>query len=62
MKKRKYFRIEGNVCAPDGSDLVTVGVVRKIEESANIGVEAAKQILSDPRAQKIIETVRNGKP
>ena len=62
VRKREFVHFDGNICAPDGSDLVSVGVVRKIEESTNIGIEAAKQILSDPRAQKIIETVRNGKP
>jgi hydroxymethylbilane synthase len=51
----------GNICAPDGSDLVEVSLVKEINDSANMGEEAARMILQDPRAQHIIETVRNGK-
>jgi hydroxymethylbilane synthase len=51
----------GNICAPDGSDLVAVSLVKEIKDSANMGEEAARMILQDPRAQHIIETVRNGK-
>jgi hydroxymethylbilane synthase len=61
VKKRKYLEFSGNICAPDGSDLVSIGITREIKDSTNIGEEAAKQILQDPRAQQIIETVRNGK-
>lgn len=58
---RKYVRFSGNICAPDGSDLVSVGMMKEIPESAGMGEEAARQIMKDPRAQKIIETVRDGR-
>lgn len=61
VRKRKYVHFEGNICAPDGTDLVSVGVVREIENSANMGEEAAQLISQDPRAQKIIQTIRNGR-
>jgi hydroxymethylbilane synthase len=51
----------GNICAPDGSDLVEVSLVKETKDSANMGEEAARLILQDPRAQHIIEMVRNGK-
>lgn len=61
VKKKKYIRIDGNVCAPDGSDLVSVAIEREIENSEGIGEEAAQLLLKDPRTQQIIQTVRNGK-
>jgi hydroxymethylbilane synthase len=51
----------GNICAPDGSDLVSVGAVKNIADSQNMGEEAAHRLLKDPRAQQIIETVRDGR-
>jgi len=60
-KKGNSVLFQGNICAPDGSDLVDISIVREIQESADLGEEAAKQLLTNPRAQHIIETVRNGK-
>jgi hypothetical protein len=34
---------------------------KEVKETHHMGEEAARQILQDPRAQHIIETVRNGK-
>jgi hydroxymethylbilane synthase len=61
VKKDNYIHFDGNICAPDGTDLVSIGIVREVSNSANMGEEAARLLLADPRAQHIIETVRNGK-
>lgn len=51
----------GNICSPDGSDLLEVKLEKPVSESLQLGEEAARQLLADPKAQHIIETVRNGK-
>lgn len=51
----------GNICSPDGSDLLEVKLEKPASESLQLGEEAARQLLADPKAQHIIETVRNGK-
>lgn len=51
----------GNICSPDGRDLIELGLERKKGESVSLGEEAARQLLSDPKAQHIIQTVRDGK-
>ena len=55
------IRFRGNICSPDGADLVEVNLERNRSASTNLGEEAARQILTDKKAQHIIETVRNGK-
>ena len=61
VKKGNIVRLDGNVCAPDGTELVTVAMERELENSANMGEEAAQLLLKDLRTQRIIQTVRNGK-
>jgi len=51
----------GNICSPDGRELRELSFESHKKESANLGEEAARQILKDPVAQHIIQTVRNGK-
>lgn len=51
----------GNICSPDGSDLIELKREKPQSESLQLGEEAARQLLADPKAQHIIETVRNGK-
>jgi hydroxymethylbilane synthase len=51
----------GNICSPDGSDLIEITMEKPKSESLHLGEEAARQLLDDPKAQHIIETVRNGK-
>ena len=51
----------GNICSPDGSELVEINLERKQIDVGNLGEEAAHQLLSDSKAQRIIQTVRNGK-
>ncbi|HEX8315984.1 MAG TPA: hydroxymethylbilane synthase [Flavisolibacter sp.] len=52
---------KGNICSPDGAHLVELQLERSRNESENLGEEAAYQLLTDKKAQHIIETVRNGK-
>ena len=51
----------GNICSPDGADLLEITLERKANVSYNLGEEAARQLLADAKAQELIETVRNGK-
>ncbi|RYZ47928.1 MAG: hydroxymethylbilane synthase, partial [Chitinophagaceae bacterium] len=51
----------GNICSPDGKDLVEVKMEKSRSESLHLGEEAARQLLNDPKAQHIIQKVRNGK-
>ena len=60
MEDRQVF-FRGNICSPDGKELVEVNLEKPISESFELGEEAARQILSNPKAQHIIETVRHGK-
>lgn len=61
VKRAKHVYLHGNICAPDGSDLLNVELVREVENSTDMGEAAAQLLLADPRAQQIIETVQNGK-
>ncbi len=61
IKNTTHVEFCGNICAPDGSDLVSVGLVREIECSGNMGQEAAQLLLSDPRTQQIIQIVQNAR-
>jgi hydroxymethylbilane synthase len=54
-----FFR--GSICAPDGSDLYSVEIEKEIENSANVGEEAARLLLQDVRVLKIMETIRDVK-
>jgi len=54
-----YFH--GNICSPDGVDLVEIKLEREKTKSETLGEEAARQILALEKAQRIIQTVRNGK-
>lgn len=61
VQKNNQIEFQGNICAPDGSDLISVRLTKPVEGSVNIGEEAAGILLNDSRAQRIIETVRHGK-
>ncbi|ANE51130.1 hydroxymethylbilane synthase [Flavisolibacter tropicus] len=61
VKKGETIQFNGNICAPDGSDLVSIEIIKEVKDSANVGEEAGKTLLLDARTQHIIETVRNGK-
>lgn len=54
-----HFR--GNICAPDGGDLIEIAMNNAISESKNMGEQAGKSLMKDARVQRIIETVRNVK-
>lgn len=57
--KNNCISFKGNICAPDGSDLVSVNLTKEITNSAGMGGEAAQQLLSDLRARQIIQSVRH---
>ncbi|NTS39627.1 hydroxymethylbilane synthase [Flavisolibacter sp. BT320] len=59
--KGETVSFRGNICSPDGSDLVEVKLEKAGSESLQLGEEAARQLLDDTKAQHIIQTVRNGK-
>ncbi|HUC82280.1 MAG TPA: hydroxymethylbilane synthase [Flavisolibacter sp.] len=59
--KGDVVSFRGNICSPDGADLIEVNLEKIKSESLHLGEEAARQLLNNPKAQHIIETVRNGK-
>ncbi|RYY38674.1 MAG: hydroxymethylbilane synthase [Chitinophagaceae bacterium] len=52
---------EGHVCAPDGSDIVEIRNTVDIVAAGNLGTEAGEELLKDPKAQQIIQSIRNAK-
>ncbi|RYZ22157.1 MAG: hydroxymethylbilane synthase [Chitinophagaceae bacterium] len=54
-------RFEGNLCSPDGSELVEIRKDADIAFANNLGVDAANELLQDPRVQKIVEAIRHAK-
>jgi hydroxymethylbilane synthase len=61
LKEDGNVHFKGNVCSPDGKDLVDTAFVFSKEVAVTEGEEAARRLLSHPTAQYIIQTVRNGK-
>jgi hydroxymethylbilane synthase len=59
--KEDILSFHGNICSPDGVDLVEIKLERNKDQSLVLGEEAAHQLLADPKAQHIMQTVRNGK-
>ncbi|RYY87577.1 MAG: hydroxymethylbilane synthase [Chitinophagaceae bacterium] len=54
-------RFEGNICMPDGSGIVEIRKTTDIALSNTLGVDAAHEILKDPKGQKIVQDIRNAK-
>lgn len=54
-------RFSGNICAPDGSTLVSVDKSADIAFSQTLGVDAAHELLQDTRVQKIVHDIRNAR-
>ncbi|RYY61728.1 MAG: hydroxymethylbilane synthase, partial [Chitinophagaceae bacterium] len=52
---------EGNVCAPDGTELVEIRKTADINVSNELGSEAGNELLRDERVQKIIQSIRDAK-
>jgi hydroxymethylbilane synthase len=59
--KDTSLSFRGNICSPDGVDLLEINLERNPKESESLGEEAAYQLLANQKAHHIIETVRNGK-
>jgi len=51
----------GNVCAPDGSQLIELQKISDISSSNQLGVAAAEELLLRPEVKKIVQDIRNAK-
>jgi hydroxymethylbilane synthase len=63
LARIKYAQVtfRGNLCSPDGSELVEIRKTADIAFSGPLGVDAANELLQNPRAQKIVEAIRHAK-
>ncbi|GAB4092844.1 hydroxymethylbilane synthase [Flaviaesturariibacter terrae] len=52
---------EGNICAPDGGQLVEIRKSAEIALAAPLGVTAGNELLGDARVQKIVQDIRDAK-
>lgn len=52
---------EGNVVSPDGKEKIEVKKKSLLQDSGNLGVYAANEILKDIRTRNIIQVIRNEK-
>lgn len=53
--------LRGNICSTDGKEIIEIEKESSKQESKQLGVETANEILKDTRAQKIIYAIRNEK-
>lgn len=63
LAKRRGTKIifKGNICSPDGTELIEIEKKVLLQNCGQLGVEAANEILKDARAQNIIHKIRNEK-
>jgi hydroxymethylbilane synthase len=54
-------RFEGNLCAPDGSELIEIQKTADIAFANPLGIDAGKELLQNERVQKIMEAIRDAK-
>ncbi|HUS02706.1 MAG TPA: hydroxymethylbilane synthase [Chitinophagaceae bacterium] len=59
--KDEKLILRGNICSTDGKEIIEIEKESSLENSQQLGVNAANEILKDTRAQKIIYTIRNEK-
>ena len=52
---------KGNICSTDGKDIIEIEKESSKQNSGQLGVDAANEILKDSKAQKIIHAIRNEK-
>jgi hydroxymethylbilane synthase len=55
------IHFEGNICAPDGSELVSIRRTTDISLSNKLGVEMAEELLQQPKVQAIAKAIRHAK-
>ena len=60
VKENKIF-LKGNICSVNGKELIEIEKENLKEDSNNLGLNIAQEILKDSRAQKIIHEIRNEK-
>jgi hydroxymethylbilane synthase len=53
--------LRGNICAPDGGQMVEVEKAAPIADAATLGVLLANELLNQPFVTAIVQQVRNGK-
>lgn len=63
LAKRRGTKIifRGNICSPDGTELIEIEKRVLLQNCGQLGIDAANEILKDTRAQNIIHTLRNEK-
>lgn len=59
--KNDTLSFKGNICSPDGKEKIEIEKKYPKEDSEQAGIKAAKEILTDIKAQKIIHAIRNEK-
>ncbi|GAA4318234.1 hydroxymethylbilane synthase [Flaviaesturariibacter amylovorans] len=63
LARTEYAQLhfEGNICSPDGSDLVEIRKTVDLSDARDLGVTAGQELLALPATQKIIQEIRNAK-
>lgn len=59
--KNNTILFKGNICSPDGKEKIEIEKKYPKEDCEQSGINAAKEILIDIKAQKIIHSIRNEK-
>ncbi|HEV8079236.1 MAG TPA: hydroxymethylbilane synthase [Chitinophagaceae bacterium] len=60
-RRGRTMFFKGNICSPDGKEKIEVEKKSPIENSEQLGIHAAEEILKNPFAQNIIHSIRNEK-
>lgn len=60
VKDEKIF-FKGNICSADGKEKIEVEKETLVQNSEQLGVDCGNEILKDPKAQSIIQIIRNEK-
>jgi porphobilinogen deaminase len=59
--KEDKIIFKGNICSVDGKEIIEIEKESSKQESKELGINAANEILKDTKAQKIIHAIRNEK-
>ena len=59
--KNNKIIFKGNICNPDGKEKFEIEKESSKQDSQQLGIDAATEILKDPKAQNIIHTIKNEK-
>ncbi|RYY99250.1 MAG: hydroxymethylbilane synthase [Chitinophagaceae bacterium] len=63
LARTEYAQLhfEGNICSPDGNDLVEIRKTVDLSDATDLGVSVAQELLTQPSARKIVQDIRNAK-